>query len=411
MPAPDPLPPPGSPEWLGIPVAGTPKENAAPLPAGEQTSPLPQHGSPTGAAVHSVSISPETQRALDAQAEQERNAAKNAARGQIMGVIPELRLPRFLLGIVAILSLAGLFVFAQTISILAQITVLSPVPRWSSYVLLVALLAGVVFGAARLLIAYFRLRRTQKITLRGIDDLNQRAQFRKLAAEETKQAAQLVREYLDDFPEKVSDLVRIKFSPEQAEKLLAARKDLLNPAKILGNARWLRRFRQDFQSVLDEAADACIKRHAKGVGLKVAALPLALVETAVVLYSAFTMIGDLCEIYNLRLGAPSTLIVTGWAAIQGVLAGQVEGWTKDEHKSWLHDSGQDVPTADKIAPPADDAGAETVRQVGSAATHSFGDLHVPFAGRIFKRAAKGFVQYMLLRRLGRLTQGWLRMVE
>ena len=302
MPAPDPLPLPGSPESLSIPVAGTPEENAAPIPAQEKAPPPPLHGGPPGAAVHFVPVSPEIQRKIDTQMEVELKIGEDAVRGQIVRVIPEMRLPRFLLtggfllGIVAILSLAGLFVFAQTISILAQITVLPPVSRWISYLLLVALLAGVVFGAARLLIAYFRLRRTRKITLRGIDDLNQRAEFRKLAAEESKQAIELVREYLDDFPKKlrdfVSDLKKKGFSTEQAEKLFASRDDLLDLARNIPSKRWLLRFRQDFQSVVDEAADACIKRHARGVGLKVAALPLALVETAVVLYSAFKMIGD-----------------------------------------------------------------------------------------------------------------------
>jgi len=73
-------------------------------------------------------------------------------------------------------------------------------------------------------------------------------------------------------------------------------------------------------SVVDEAAEACIRRHAMQVGLGVAALPLPLLETAVVLHGAFTMTADLCRIYQLRLGAPGTLVVTGWAAIQGVIA-------------------------------------------------------------------------------------------
>ena len=47
---------------------------------------------------------------------------------------------------------------------------------------------------------------------------------------------------------------------------------------------------------------------------------LGLIAAEFVLHGAFTMTADLCRIYQLRLGAPGTLVVTGWAAIQGVIA-------------------------------------------------------------------------------------------
>ncbi len=236
----------------------------------------------------------------------------------------------FLVGSVTFLSLVGLFVFAQTITLLAQIEVVPIAFRRIGYGLLAGLLAGIGTGAVRLLIAYFRLHRTQRITLRGIDELNARAQLRSLAAEETDQAYQIVRDYLDVFPTEEQTLTKIGFSPGQAEELLAACRDLKDPKKDLGPAQWLRRFRQKFQSIVDAAADACIKRHAMGVAVKFAAVPLPLVETAVVLHGALTMIADLCQIYRLRLGASSTVIVAGWAAIQGLLPGRVDEWTGKE---------------------------------------------------------------------------------
>jgi uncharacterized membrane protein YcjF (UPF0283 family) len=271
-----------------------------------------------------------------------------------------------------------------------------------------------------LLISYVRLRRTQKITLGGIDTLNERAQFRKLAAEEADEAQHLVQKYLGDFPAEPEELKRLGYSATQTERLLASRFGLMtNLADNLPSADWLTRFRRDFQSVVDQAADACIKRHAQRVGLKVAALPWALVDVAVVLRGAFMMIGDLCRIYRLRLGAVETLIVTGWAAVQSIFAGKIEEYTGNKGESWGHDSGQHATGGEAAANSAPDSGAATdtasdsgaATDAATATTHILGDIHVPFVGRVFKRATKGVVQGMLLWRLGRLTKRWLRMVE
>jgi hypothetical protein len=303
----------------------------------------------------------------------------------------------------------GLFAFAQTITLLGQIAVLQPVPRRLSYLAVSLLLAGILFGAVRLLIAYARLRLTQKITLRGIDILNERVQLRQLVADETEQAFQVVLAHLDEYYKKPHELNRIGFNAEQAAELLKSRLNLIKLVNRIGPGDWLKLFRQDFQSIVDQAADACIKRHALGVGVKVAGLPIALVETAVVLHGGFTMIGELCEIYRLRPGASRTLIVTGWVAIQGLIAGRVDEWTGNEAESWKHQFDQHFAASEAVVSSAHEVGAETIHGAAGAVIHTMGD--VPFAGRLLKRVAKGSVQSLLLWRLGRLAQRWLRMVE
>lgn len=414
---PAPLPPPGSPVFRRMAGVTLPEVNTLPSGAEERVPTLPQPGRPSGVAEHASPVSIENQRVLEANAERERCATENAARGQIVRVIPDIRLPRFLvsgtflIGITAILSLVGLFVFAQTITVLSQISLLPTVPRRICYTLLILLLTGIVAGAVRLLLAYARLRGTQRITPKGIESLNERAQFRKIGAEEGARAVQIVRSYLDDFPTEPRQLVALGFTAEQAARLVASRRDLTNPAKDLGPHDWLQRFRRDFQSVADEAAGDCIKRRARGVGVKVAALPLPFVETAVVLHGAFSMIADLCRIYRLRLGAAGTLIVTGWAAIQGLIAGRVDDWTGNEADSWAHDFQEHLGGGDAVASAAHETGAETMQDAASVLSHAGADLHIPLVGRLLRRSAKGFLQYMLLRRLGSLTQRWLRMVD
>lgn len=411
----DPLPPLGSPELrrLSTPV---PSENVS-VPATPRAAAFsePPIGHPSGVAVDTVPVSPEIRRAIDAEKERVRVIEESAARGRI--VIPELCLPRFiagsgfLLGIVSILSLVGLFVFGQTISVLAQIAVLPTAPRRLCYGLLAILLAAIAFAAVQLLVTYFRLRRTRRITLRSIDEINARAHLRQLIASETDDAFRIVREYLDDFPTDLKALCELGFKNEHAEKLLRYREDLTDVTKNLGSAEWLKRFRTGFQSVIGEAADECITRHARRVGLGTAAVPLALVDTGIVLYGSFTMISDLCRIYRLRMSASGTLIITGWAAFQSILAGRIEDWNGREVENWVHDFRHHVGGDAAVADSVHEVGATTLQDTTSVLTRTAGDLHVPFVGTVFKRAAKGLLQYMLVRRLGLLTQRWLRIVD
>ncbi len=403
----DPRPPLGDPGMRVFPPAPTGSIEAPDSLAARAHYQGPL-GHPDGVPPEAFVISDKTRDERDAEEKRKRLAKESAAAGQIIRVIPDLRLPRFLassgflLGVGAILGLVGLFVFAQTVALIAQIEVFPLVPRRICYALLTLLLGAIVLAVGRLFISYFGLRRTQRITLRGIDDLNERAQFRELAGRETKDARRRVRKYLDDFPPDKRSLVAMGFSLEQADKLIEHLRDLTDPVKKTGDADWLKRFRKGYQSVVDEAAEECIKKYAWRVAVKTAAVPLALVDTAIVLHGAFAMIGDLCRIYRLRLGASSTLVVMGWAAVQGVVAGKIEesakdadSWSKTFHDHFSHSAH------------TDDAPQDAVAAAGNVA----GDLHVPGVGRILKRAAKGFVQYIFLRRLGRLTQSWLRMVE
>ncbi|MEI6607082.1 MAG: DUF697 domain-containing protein [Verrucomicrobiota bacterium] len=379
------------------------------LPMQEQ----PPCGHPTGATVSFTPLSLETVAALAAEKTREYRLQEDAVRGKIVDVTIDLRLPRallgwgFLLGIIAILSLVGLYVFAQTLTLLAQIAVLPSFARWIAYVVLSFLISGVLLGVIRLLTAYRRLRRTQRISVGGIGDFNQRAEYRKLVAKEAGKALQIVRDYVETFPREHQELVKLGFSTVQAGKLREARQRISNLRNNgLGTEHWLKQFRMDFQVIIDEAADDCIKRHAKQVALKVAALPLPLLEAVVVLHGAFTMIADLCHIYNLRLGKSGTLIVTGWAAVQGITAGEIDRLTEDDVKSWAHEVGQNYGGVD-----SHEATAAAVHHSGGVVMATVGDIHIPGLGGILKRGAKGFLQYVLLRKLGRLTQSWLRIVE
>jgi hypothetical protein len=89
----------------------------------------------------------------------------------------------------------------------------------------------------------------------------------------------------------------------------------------------------------------------------------------------------------------------------------LDEWTGNNPDSMVQDFQEHVGGADAVTSVAHEAGAATMQDAGSVVTHAAGAIHIPFVGPILKRSAKGLLQYMLLRRLGGLTQRWLRMVD
>ena len=71
-----------------------------------------------------------------------------------------------------------------------------------------------------------------------------------------------------------------------------------------------------------------IKRFVKHVAVKTAAVPNPLVDRLVVTYNTFTMIGDLCLIYNVRPSGFGTGVILGRALLHAYLAGELEEATE-----------------------------------------------------------------------------------
>ena len=179
-------------------------------------------------------------------------------------------------------------------------------------------------------------------------------------------------------------MVAVGVTPEIAVQLAKVREDLLDPAKFSSSGEWFDRFRTGFQAKLDEAAATRINYWAKRTGMVTALAPNAMVDSAASLYFGFTLLSDLCQVYNLRTGSTGTAVLLGRVFFNSYLAGQLNEWEKltEEQLNQL------------MAP--------------------HGPLYELTAARVFSKvgakAASGMLNYFLLMRLGRFACRLLRPV-
>ena len=83
-------------------------------------------------------------------------------------------------------------------------------------------------------------------------------------------------------------------------------------------------FRNNFQVILDAVADGRIEMHARHVAVKTAASPYALVDALVTVHGGFSMLADLCRIYNLRVSPLATAVLTARIFFNSYVAGRVD---------------------------------------------------------------------------------------
>ncbi len=291
----------------------------------------------------------------------------------------------FLLGTVGVL---GLFLYSQTFTILANI---ATQPLWAQYFGYggLALLAGcVVFAMLRLALVYARLQRNRQIRLDGLEELNARTRLRWLVnAKVTEARGQLTR-YVAAYPlEKPAKLISLGLTPEVAGRLTAARVELTDADKFGGSPVWFERFYAGFQTPLDELAEARVRYWSNRAMVVTALSPNGLVDTLATGYFGFAMLTDLCRVYNLRAGRTGTAVLLGRVFFNAYLAGQL-----NDVESVIE--GQ----ADHVF----EQGLQVVGVgVGAGAASKI-------LGKVGAKATTGYLNRLLLMRLGRYTCRLLR---
>jgi len=291
----------------------------------------------------------------------------------------------FLLGAAGAL---GLFLYSQTLSILAN---LATQPDWIQYVGYagLALCGGaVLFAMTRLMIVYVKLRRNRQLRIAGLEELHQRTRLRWLAHAKAAQARDLLSRYIREFPlhtdKQRKNLLAMGFTDDGVIALAKTSAELLDPAKFSSTPEWFERFRVGYQTQLDVAAEIRVKYWARRSGLTTAVSPNGLIDSAASLYFGFAMLTDLCKIYNLRAGRTGTAVLLGRVFFNSYLAGQLNEWEKitEEQLNQLVNAG--------------------------------GPLYELTASRVFSKAGakvtSGILNYYLLNRLGKFACRLLRPV-
>jgi len=296
----------------------------------------------------------------------------------------------FLIGMAGVF---GIFLFNQTISLL---NALAAQPEWAQYVGYGGLILFgicVLYAFLRFVFLYVRLRENRQLRIRGIAELSRRTKLRWLATAKSAEAREQIETYLRTFPmntEKERKTLRALGLDDAAQgRMAAVRAELLDPDRFASTEQWFARFRDGFQSELDVAAESRIKYWASRIWVVTAVAPNAMVDSGATLFYTFSLLSDLCQVYNLRAGRAGTTVLLGRVFFNAYLAGQGTEWEKLAEDQY------------------DQLFAEAMNVVGvGVSSNMVGKL----LGKVGAKATTGYLNRILLVRLGRYSSRLLRPV-
>lgn len=295
--------------------------------------------------------------------------------------------------LIGLAGVCGIFLFNQTVSLL---NALAAQPQWAQYVGyggLILFALCVLYAFLRFFLIYFRLRQNRQLRIKGVEELSRRTRLRWLAAAKSAEARGQIETYLKIFPmntEKERKTLRaIGIDDDAQSRLIVVRTELLDPDRFASTEQWFARFRDGFQAELDAAAEKRIHYWASRIWVVTAVAPNAVVDSGATLFYTFSMLTDLCQVYNLRAGRTGTAVLLGRVFFNAYLAGQGTEWEKlaeEQYDQLFHE-------------------AMNVVGVG-VSSNVIGKL----LGKVGAKATTGYLNRILLARLGRYATRLLRPV-
>jgi len=390
---------------IGVPVAARSAaavaEMAAPPPPRIEVSPTPDPTIELREGETELGRPPQVPGALDLLSDQDRarlrqmeeeQAAKELAEAEMLIAADPTGLswlgwfsgPLVLAVLVGSIGLVGFFLFNQVLSVLHT---LSSQPEWVQYIGYAGLVlfGGCVFYSfVRFAYLYATLRRNRQIQAKGLEELSRRTRLRWLAFAKTAEARLQLEGYLQSFPidtEKDRKVIAaLGVTDEMQMRLQLVRAELLDPARFASSDQWFARFRDGFQGELDVAAEGRVKYWASRIWVITAVAPNSAVDTGATLFYTFSMLSDLCQVYNLRAGRAGTAVLLGRVFFNAYLAGQGTEWEKvveEQYDQLFHEAMNVVGVG-----------------VGS-------NLAGKILGKVGARATTGYLNRVLMMRLGR----------
>ena len=287
----------------------------------------------------------------------------------------------------------GLLLVSQALAVSANLAAQPAAIQYTGYGLVGLLGGAVVYAAGRLVAAYVTLRRNRQVRLAGLLALQARTRLRWLAAAKTDEARVRLAEYLTAYPvgtpADARRLGRLGLAAADVARLAAVRAELADAARFGSSVDWFGRFRAGFQAPLDDAADARVRHWANRAMLVTAASPNGLVDSLATVYFGFAMLRDLCAVYHVRAGRAGTAVLLGRVFFNAYLAGSlndVEGLIEGQ--------------ADHVF---EQAFTTLGVGVGSGVAGKF-------LGKVGAKATTGYLNRLLLLRLGKYACRLLRPV-
>jgi putative membrane protein len=305
-----------------------------------------------------------------------------------------LGLPSYLSGplmgsvVIGMAAILGLFLFNQISSALSMVGSLQGFWMYGGYVGLAVLGGGVGYAILRLLWLYVRLRRNKQLRIKGLEELEKRTKLRWLVNAKVKEAKTQLQTYLREFPlaegRQRKRLIAVGVPDTVLMELARVREKLLDSNRWPSDDVWFAEFRDAFQARLDEAAAARVNYWARRTAVGTAVSPNTLTDTLMTLYFSFTLLADLCQIYNLRAGRLGTAVLLARVFFNAYLAGQIQ---EMEHMT-----------------------AEQIQNLVAPHIPTSELLLAKVLGKVGAKASAGVINFFLLSRLGKYASRMLRPV-
>lgn len=287
----------------------------------------------------------------------------------------------------------GLFLYSQALSILANLVTLPEWAQYAGYTGLAILAGAVLFAMSRLALLYARLQRNRQLRLRGLEELQSRTRLRWLAHAKAAEAKTRLEEYLRLYPinseSERRSLAKVGVTQELAAELAKVRDELLDPAKYTSAGEWFILFQHAFQGKLDTVADGRVSYWSNRAMVVTAVSPNGLIDSLSTSYFSFSMIGDLCRVYHLKAGRTGTAVLLARVFFNAYLSGQINDVEKLVEEQYDHVFQQGLHVV----------GAG----VGS-------NVAGKFLGKVGAKATTGYLNRVLLSRLGKYACRLLRPV-
>jgi putative membrane protein len=306
----------------------------------------------------------------------------------VLGLPSFLSHPLMSAVVVGMASVLGLFIYNQIMLALSQVGTLQGFWMYGGYVGLGVLGGATVWAILRFIWIYIRLRRNKQLRLKGLEELEKRTKLRWLVNAKVKEAKTQLVTYLKEFPmaegKQRKRLIAVGVPESTLVELVQVKEKLLDVNRWPSDDVWFEAFRDSFQARLDEVAAARVSYWARRTAVGTAISPNTLTDTAMTLYFSFTMLADLCQIYNLRAGRLGTAVMLARVFFNAYLAGQMqemEHMTAEQIQNWVTPH---IPTSELLL-------ARVLAKVGA-------------------KASAGAINYFLLNRLGRYSCRMLRPV-
>lgn len=311
-----------------------------------------------------------------------------ASEPSVLGIPAFLSHPIMSAAAIGMAAVLGLFIYNQVMQALSQLGTLQGFWMYGGYVGLGLLGGAAVYAMLRLMWLYVRLRRNKQLRLKGLEELEKRTKLRWLVNAKVKEAKTQLVTYLKEFPlaegKQRKRLIAVGFPEGTLVELAQVKEKLLDVNRWASDDVWFEAFRESFQARLDEVATTRVAYWARRTAVGTAVSPNTLTDTTMTLYFSFTMLADLCQVYNLRAGRLGTAVMLARVFFNAYLAGQMQ---EMEHMT-----------------------AEQIQNLLTPHIPASELLMAKVLGKVGAKASAGVINYFLLNRLGRYSCRMLRPV-